>query len=280
MKITAIWCAGLVLATVDASAAATDFDSFVQPDPFVQANAAFAHGEVSAAESLIAPLTQGRTPRADACALLGEIRMSQKRSNEGVELFQRAAILSPKNASYQSRLGNALLQSMGEVDESRRSLLAGQALTALRHSVELDPDDCDGYLGLANFYAAAPEAAGGGYDKAIQAAGELKKRQPLDGAITAAGIAESHGRLEAALTFYWEALQLFSGSPDLRACEPRVLTRLGRTVEARTCYEKVLEGFPGWEPAPGGAGSAVAGAVTASGPAADRPTRFFTTGTK
>jgi tetratricopeptide (TPR) repeat protein len=178
MKITAIWCAGLVLATVDASAAATDFDSFVQPDPFVQANAAFAHGEVSAAESLIAPLTQGRTPRADACALLGEIRMSQKRSNEGVELFQRAAILSPKNASYQSRLGNALLQSMGEVDESRRSLLAGQALTALRHSVELDPDDCDGYLGLANFYAAAPEAAGGGYDKAIQAAGELKKRQP------------------------------------------------------------------------------------------------------
>jgi tetratricopeptide (TPR) repeat protein len=249
MKTTAIWCAVLALAAVDASAAATDFDSFIQPDPFVQANAAFARGEVSAAEALIAPLTQGGTPRADACALLGEIRMSQNRSNDGVALFQRAAVLSPKNASYQSRLGNALLQSMEEVDESRRGLLAGQALTALQRSVELDPEDCDGYLGLANYYAATPEAAGGGYDKAIQAAGELKKRKPLDGAITAAGIAEQHGRLEAALAFYREALQMFSGSPDLRACEPRVLARLGRTAEARKCYEKILGDFPGWEPA-------------------------------
>jgi tetratricopeptide (TPR) repeat protein len=181
--------------------------------------------------------------------LLGEIRMSQNRSNDGVALCQRAAILSPKNASYQSRLGNALLQSMEEVEESRRGLLAGQALTALRRSVELDPEDCDGYLGLANFYAAVPEAAGSGYDKAIQAAGELKKRKPLDGAITAAGIAEQHGRLEAALAFYREVLQLFSGSPDLRACEPRILARLGRTAEARKCYEKILEDFPGWEPA-------------------------------
>ena len=157
MKTTMILCAAILLAAVELSAAATDFDSFVQPDPFVRANAAFARGEVSAAEALIAPLTQGGTPRADTCALLGEIRMNQNRPNDGVALFQRAAILSPKNASYQSRLGNALLQSMEEVDESRRGLLAGQALTALRRSVELDPEDCDGYLGLANYYAATPE---------------------------------------------------------------------------------------------------------------------------
>ena len=249
MRPTAIWCAMMALATPAAYAATADFDSFVQSDPFVQANAAFARGEVSAAESLTTPLTQGSKPRADACALLGEIRMSQKRSKEGVELFQRAAVLSPKNASYQSRLGNALLQYLGEVGESQRGSLAGQALTALRRSVELDPEDCDGYLGLANFYSATPEAAGGGYDKAIQAAEESKKRQPFDGAITAAGIAEHHGRLEAALAYYREALQLFSDSPDLRACEPRVLARLGRTAEARTYYEKILKDYPGWEPA-------------------------------
>jgi tetratricopeptide (TPR) repeat protein len=249
MKTTATWCALLALAAVDGHAAATDFDSFVPPDPFVQANAAFARGEAAAAEALVAPLTRGGTPRADACMLLGEIRMSQERPNDALELFQRAVQLSPRNASYHSRLGNALLQSIGKADESRRGSMAGQALAALRRSVELDPEDCDGYLGLANFYAATPEAAGGGYDNAIQAAVELKKRQPLDGAITAAGIAERHGRLETALTFYREALEMFSGSPDLRACEPRVLTRLGRTAEARTCYEGILKDFPGWKPA-------------------------------
>jgi tetratricopeptide (TPR) repeat protein len=249
MKTTVILCAVIMLAAVELSAAATDFDSFVQPDPFVQANAAFARGEASAAESIIAPLAQGTAPRADACELLGEIRVSQKRLKEGVELFQRAAGLSPRNASYQSRLGNALLQYVGEVDKNQRGLLSSQALAALRRAVELDRDDCDAYLGLANYYAATPEAAGGGYDKAIQAVEELKKRQPFDGAITAAGIAERLGRLEAALAYYREALQMFSDSPDLRACEPRVLARLGRTAEARRCYEKILGDFPGWEPA-------------------------------
>ena len=170
MKTTAIWCTALLLATVELSAAGTDFDSFLQPDPFVQANAAFARGEAAAAESIIAPLTQGTAPRADACELLSEIRMSQKRLKEGVELFQRAA-------------------------------------------------------------------------------GELEKRQPLDGAITAASITERLGRLETALASYRKAIQIFSGSPDLLACEPRVLTRLVRTAEARTCYEKILVDFPGWEPA-------------------------------
>ena len=67
MKTTAIWCTALMLATVELSAAGTDFDSFLQPDPFVQANAAFARGEAAAAESIIAPITQGTAPRADSC---------------------------------------------------------------------------------------------------------------------------------------------------------------------------------------------------------------------
>ena len=226
-----------------------DIDLFGPPDPFVQGNAAFARGEVSAADSFITPLTQGKAPRAGACELLGEIRVAQKRLKEAADLFRQAAILSPKNASYQSRLGNALLQYLGEADESQRNPLAAEALAALKQSVELDPDNTDGYVGLANYYAGAPETAGGGYDKAIHVAEELEKRQPFDGALAAAEIAERCGRLEAALASYRKALQLYSGSPDLRACEPRVLAKLGRTAEARTCYEKILADYPGWEPA-------------------------------
>jgi hypothetical protein len=59
MKTTVILCAVIRLAAAELSAAATDFDSCLQSDPFVQANAAFARGEASAAESIIAPLTQG-----------------------------------------------------------------------------------------------------------------------------------------------------------------------------------------------------------------------------
>jgi tetratricopeptide (TPR) repeat protein len=243
MTKTPLWCAAIALALA-VRATGADPDFWEPADPLIRANAAFARGEATAAEALAAPLTTGAGARADACLLLGEIRMSQKRGPEAVELFRQAVRICPGGSGYQVRLGNGILQIIASMPEADRGRLMGEAMGALRRAIEIDPNNSDAYQGLAYLYAAIPEAAGGGYEKAIGAATEMKKRQALDGAITAAMISEQHGKLEAALGFWREALHNYSGDAGLRGCEPRVLASLGRIAEARQCYLKILVDFP------------------------------------
>ena len=243
MKSATLWTALFALAAC-AGAAGAETDFLEPSDPLVRAHAAFARGDTADAEALVAPLAGGANPRAEACALLGEIRAGQNRIPEAVALFRQAARLRPQSSGYQCRLGNALLQLLGSAPAADQGRLGAEALAALQRAIQLDPENSDAYQGLAQYYAAIPESAGGGYDKAIEAAREMKKRQVLDGAITAAVIAERLNRLEAALGFWREALQNFSGDAGLRECEPRVLAKLGRTAEARRCYQRILVDFP------------------------------------
>ena len=229
-------------------AAPADDDPFAQTDPFVMANAAFSRGDLAAAETLGAPLAAGEAPRADACTLLGEIRLGQKRTREAVEFFQKAAQLKPKDPTCHSRLGTVLLQSVGEADAGERPALAGRALAALRQSVELDPDHYDGNVALAHFYSEFPAAFGGDFGQAAQFAERVRKANGFEGAILLGSIAERQGRLEPALDRYREAIGMWAGAPELCACEARVLARLGRIAEARACYKRIIKDFPGWEP--------------------------------
>jgi Flp pilus assembly protein TadD len=231
------------------NAAPADSDPFAQPDPFVRAAAAFARGDLSVAETLLTPLAEGAAPRADACTLLGEIRLGQNRTREAVESFEKASRLNPKSPICHSRLGMVLLQYLGEADAAQRSALAGRAVAALQRSVELDPDHYDGNVGLVHFYSETPAALGGDFDKAMLFAERVRKANGFEGTILLGSIAERQGRLEIALDRYREAVRMYAGSPELCACEGRVLARLGRVAEARACYERILAEFPQYEPA-------------------------------
>ncbi len=230
-------------------AAPADADPFDQPDPFVRASAALARGDLAGAEALAAPLIATASPRAEACTLLGEIRVGQKRQLEAIPYFEQAAQLSPKSATCQSRLGTALLQCAGETDPAQRGALAARGLAALQRSVAIDPNHFDGCVALAHFYAETPAAQGGDFGQATVYAERMRKLNPFEGTLMLGIIAERQGRLETALDRYRETLRMFDGSPELCACEARVLANLGRVADARACYERILTRFPQWEPA-------------------------------
>ncbi len=229
-------------------AAPADADPFEQTDPFVRASAALARGDLAAAEALALPLASGAAPRADVCTLLGEVRLGQKRPWEAIEFFEKAAQLSPKSAICQSRLGTAILESVGQAEPARRGALVGRALAALNRSVELEPDHYDGCLALAHFYAEAPADGGRDFDRAAFFAEKVRKANPFEGTLQLAIIAERQGRLEAALERYRETLRMWDDDPGLLACEARVLANLGRIAEARACYGRILQRFPDWAP--------------------------------
>ncbi|HOG94452.1 MAG TPA: hypothetical protein PLE80_12845, partial [Opitutaceae bacterium] len=78
----------LLLAALLAStcyAFAEDDDAFFAPSPYVQAISAFEKNDIATAEKLVTPLVADpASATADALALLGRIRLSQKRSDEAV----------------------------------------------------------------------------------------------------------------------------------------------------------------------------------------------------
>ena len=218
-------------------------------DPIQAASDAFGKNDLEKAETLVAPLAEGAAAQPAACALLGDVRLRQKRTKEAVELFDRAAQLDPKNASFQSRLGVALSQRMNEVNFMQQGMLAGRMLGAFKRSIELDPDHVPGYIGLARYYANAPAIAGGDMAAAVKYAGEAKKRDRFTGTLELGFLAERQEQFEEALKDFEEALQLHPGQAWLEETTAKVLVRLNRPAEARVRLEKALALEPGRESA-------------------------------
>lgn len=210
-------------------------------DPLATAAAAFAQGDLATAEKLVAPLTQGEAARAGACALLGEIRVRQKRVKEAVELLEQAGKLDPQKPDYQSRLGSVISMRMGEVNFMQQGLLAGRMLNAFKHSIELDPNHVPGYIGLARYYENAPEIAGGSLEKAAHYAAEARKRDAFAGTVELGFIAERQDQPEAAVKLFDEALLVRPDQAWLYEETGLALVKLGRPAEARARFEKALE---------------------------------------
>jgi tetratricopeptide (TPR) repeat protein len=212
----------------------------VPSGPLAAAIAAFDRGDLANTEALAAPLTQGEGARADACALLGDVRLRQKRVKEAIDLLDRAGKIDPKNPEYQSRLGAAISQRIGEVNFMQQAVLAGRMCAAFKRSVEIDPSHVPGYLGLSRYYQNAPAIAGGSMEKAIAFAEEARKRDAFSGTLELGFIAERQGRLDQALAYFGEALRLHPEQAWLQEKTGHVLAMLGRPIEARACFEKAI----------------------------------------
>jgi tetratricopeptide (TPR) repeat protein len=212
-----------------------------QADPLTTASAAFAKGDLAAAEALAEPLAKGDGARAEACALLSDVRLRQKRSKEAIELMERAAKIDPRRPDYQSRLGVAIAQRMGEINFMQQAVLAGRMCAAFKRSVEIDPNHVPGYIGLSRYYQNAPAIAGGSMQKAIVYAEEARKLDAFSGALELGFIAERQGQLDQALGHYLEALCIHPEQAWLHEQRGHVLEELGRPAEARICFEKAIE---------------------------------------
>jgi tetratricopeptide (TPR) repeat protein len=210
-------------------------------DSLAAASAALEKGDLATAESLVAPLAQGEAVRAEACALLSDVRLKQKRVKEAIELLERAGKIAPAVASYQSRLGEAISLRIGEVNFMQQAMLAGRMRDAFKRSVEIDPDHVPGYIGLSRYYRNVPAIAGGSLEKAIVYAEEARKRDVFAGTLELGFIAEQQGRLDQALGYYGEALRLHPDQAWLHEQMGRVLAKLGRPSGARACFEKAIE---------------------------------------
>ena len=188
---------------------------------------------------------------ADAAALHQQsiASVQQKKAKEAVEFAEQATKADPTKPEYFSQLGIALSQRMNEVNFLQMAGLSSKLKKAFEKSVELDPNHVPGLIGLARFYAGAPEIAGGSLAKAAEFATRVQKIDPFLGTIELARICEKDEKFAEALAHYEAAARLKPEHAGMQNACGRMLVKLGRKDEARARFEAALKLNPQLEAA-------------------------------
>lgn len=206
-----------------------------------KAAAALKAGDLTAADTALAPLVAATPPDAAALHLLSQVRLAQKRAKDAVEAAEAATKADATRPDYFSQLGVALSQRMGEVGFMQMAMMSGKMRTAFEKAVALDPNHVGGLVGLARFYSNAPEIAGGSLTKAAEYAERVKAIVPFLGESELGRIAEKGENYAQALQHYEASLAARPENPGTLLAAGSVLAKLGRKDEARARFEAALK---------------------------------------
>jgi tetratricopeptide (TPR) repeat protein len=90
----------------------------------------------------------------------------EKKREQAVELFTKAAEREPKNADYQYWVGDANFDRVDDVGMLSQMSVASAGRKALEKAIVLDPNHVGAHYGLGQYYFQAPGIAGGSVEKA------------------------------------------------------------------------------------------------------------------
>src|ERR1035437_1609288 len=209
--------------------------------PLDDARAALKANDLAKAATLLEPLTGADARDAVAFHLLSQVRLAQRNASQAIKLAEKATALDATKPEYFSQLGMALGQRIGEVSFMEQALMSGKLRKAFAKAVELDPNNISGLVGLARFYASAPEIAGGSSEKAKEFALRVQRLDPFLGELELGGVAEHDENYAEALGHYEAAAKLKPGHAWTQTLCGRMLAKLDRKDGARARFEAALK---------------------------------------
>ena len=144
---------------------------------------------------------------ADIQFYLGRLALQRNNHEKAVAYLEKAVALSPNDARYHHRLGDAYGLSAQQAGIFSKMSLAGKCKDEYVKAVELDPKNIDARFSLMGFYQQAPGIAGGGTDKAMLQALEIKKLDINQGRIAVATVYVTDKKFDLAFAEFEEALK-------------------------------------------------------------------------
>ena len=121
---------------------------------------------------------------------------------------------------------------------------ASKARAYLEKAVALDPDNQEALHDLFDYYLEAPGFVGGGYDKAGPIAKRIGERNPADGLLAQAELADRRNESDTTEERLRRAIQMASG-PGGRVLDlARHLARQGRITESEAAFDKAEQLAP------------------------------------
>lgn len=205
------------------------------------AAAALKSGDLAAADAALAPLATAEKPDPAALHLLSQVRLAQKNTKDAAALAEKAAQLAPTNADYHAQFGIALSARMPELGFMQQAMVAGKMRKSFEKAVELDPKNLNALIGLARYFANAPEIAGGSLTKAAEFAARVKEIDPFLGELELGRIADRGEKSADALAHFQAAAQLRPDAAGAHFSCGRMLAKLGRKDEARASFTTALK---------------------------------------
>lgn len=127
---------------------------------------------------------------------------------------KKAVSLDPNHARFHLWLGRVYGEKADRANFLSAAGLAGKTLDEFQRAVELDPNDTDARLDLAEFYLEAPGIVGGGRDKARAQARLIGKSNPAREHWVYARIAEKNRDPVAAEREYHRMIELSDGDGE------------------------------------------------------------------
>ncbi len=144
---------------------------------------------------------------ADVQFYLGRIALQRDDHEKAVAHLEKAVALSPADARYHLRLGDAYGRSAQKAGMFSKMGLAGKCRASYEKAVELDPKNIDARFSLMSYYQQAPGIVGGGLDKALAQAQEIKRLDPARGRMAIAGVYVSEKKYTEAFAEFDDALK-------------------------------------------------------------------------
>lgn len=198
-------------------------------------------GDWTASETTLSALANGSPTDIEACVLLVEHCLAEKRNKEAVAFAEKAAEAGPDNAGLQSLLGRALSQRINDLTFIRQGFVAPRMRRAFQRSVDLDPKHLPGLFGLANYYLYSPAIAGGDKEKADEYAARAEALAPFDGAVLRAQIRERQEKWAEAAEFFAKAAAIQPQNAWAQLQLGNALAKSGAADAARTAFESALK---------------------------------------
>jgi tetratricopeptide (TPR) repeat protein len=160
----------------------------VDPAAFAAAVKLFNERKPLDAQKAFDALATADAGNADIQFYLGRIALQRDDHEKAVAYLEKAVALSPSDARYHLRLGDAYGRSAQKAGMFSKMGLAGKCRASYEKAVELDPKNIDARFSLLGFYQQAPGIVGGGMDKALAQAQEIKRLDPARGRMALAGV--------------------------------------------------------------------------------------------
>lgn len=188
----------------------------------------------------------GESPK-DALAAndLGRTLLADGNTARAVEWLEKSVALEPDNAEYHLWLGRAYGYQAIRASVLKQPGLARKVRREFETASRLDPDNLEARFALIEYYLRAPAILGGSLEKARDEAGEVRKRNALEGHRAFGRIAELRKDPDRAFEEYRQALAEFPDSPEPSYWLGALYARRKDYAKAFDAYEKLLERDPG-----------------------------------
>jgi tetratricopeptide (TPR) repeat protein len=111
----------------------------------------------------------------------GRAALDRDENEKAVDLLTKAIAAQPNSAEAHYFLGVAYGELAQKANILKQASLAKKTKAEFERAVELDPNHLDARFALISYYLIAPGFMGGGEDKAIAQAAEIKRRNAIEG---------------------------------------------------------------------------------------------------